>query len=142
MKTETIILSIHPRHVEKILTGEKKYEYRKRIPDGVRYIIVYATYPVKKIMALIEVESVLQNTPSFIWLMTKEYAGISHQFFLKYFENKTVSYAVKFKHVFKVEPSLPIDIFGYSNGPQSYIYLNWSLCNIKSILQIKEDNSL
>ena len=43
MKTETIILSIHPSHIEKILSGEKRYEYRKRIPTDIRHIVVYAT---------------------------------------------------------------------------------------------------
>ena len=54
MKTETIILSIHPSHIEKILSGEKQYEYRKRIPADIRHIVVYATAPIKKIVALIE----------------------------------------------------------------------------------------
>ena len=37
MKSKTIILSIHPRHVEKILSGEKRYEYRKQIPTDIDY---------------------------------------------------------------------------------------------------------
>ena len=63
MKTETIILSIHPRHIEKILSGEKLYEYRKRIPMNIRYIVVYATTPIKMIVAVIEVESIIKGTP-------------------------------------------------------------------------------
>lgn len=136
MKTETIILSIHPRHVNKILTGEKLYEYRKRIPKEIRFIVVYATYPVRKIMALIEVDKILSDRPSTIWQMTSEFAGISQEFFFKYFEDKDISYAIKFKNIFKVEPALPIDILGYSNGPQSFIYLDIDPTEVKSLLHI------
>lgn len=136
MKTETIILSIHPRHVDKILTGEKLYEYRKRIPKEIRFIVVYATYPVRKIMALIEVDKILSDRPSTIWQMTSEFAGISQEFFFKYFEDKDISYAIKFKNIFKVEPALPIDILGYSNGPQSFIYLDIDPTEVKSLLHI------
>ena len=51
-KNKTIILSIHPKHIEKILSGEKRYEYRKRIPLDINYLIVYATAPTKKLLHL------------------------------------------------------------------------------------------
>lgn len=71
MKTETIILSIHPSHIEKILSGEKRYEYRKRIPTDIRYIVVYATAPIKMIVALIKIDSILKGTPESVWEKTK-----------------------------------------------------------------------
>ena len=52
MENKTIILSIHPKHIEKILSGEKRYEYRKRIPLDINYLIVYATAPPKKLLHL------------------------------------------------------------------------------------------
>ena len=67
MRTETIILSIHPSHIEKILSGEKLYEYRKRIPTDIRHIVVYATAPIKMIVALIEIDSILKGTPECVW---------------------------------------------------------------------------
>lgn len=33
--------------------------------------------------------------------VTSEFAGISQEFFLKYFENKDSSYAIKFKNIFQ-----------------------------------------
>ena len=72
MKTDTIILSIHPSHIEKILSGEKQYEYRKRIPMDIRYIVVYATAPIKMIVALIEIDSVIKGTPEAVWKKTKK----------------------------------------------------------------------
>ena len=49
-----VILSIKPKHVEKILSGEKQYEFRKQIfknPE-VENIFIYASSPVKKIVAV------------------------------------------------------------------------------------------
>ena len=85
MKTETIILSIHPSHIEKILSGEKRYEYRKRIPTDIRHIVVYATAPIKMIVALIEIDSILTGTPESVWKKTKKHAGVSKDFFILYF---------------------------------------------------------
>lgn len=80
MRTETIILSIHPSHIEKILSGEKRYEYRKRIPTDIRHIVVYATAPIKMIVALIEIDSILKGTPESVWKKTKKHAGVSKDF--------------------------------------------------------------
>lgn len=42
-----ILLSIKPRFVEQILNGEKRFEYRKRVPERhVNKIIIYNSSPV------------------------------------------------------------------------------------------------
>lgn len=56
MKTNTIILSIHPRHIEKILSGQKRYKYRKYIPTDIQHIVVYISAPIKAIVAFIDVD--------------------------------------------------------------------------------------
>lgn len=136
MKTETIILPIHPRHVEKILTGEKQYEYRKRIPDNLRFIIVYSTAPVSKITALIEVAEVIKGDPDTLWRITREHSGISNDFFEKYFADCNLSFAIKIKRVFKIKPEQPIDLLGVKKAPQSYIYIDKNIGELKSLLSI------
>ena len=108
MKTDTIILSIHPSHIEKILSGEKRYEYRKRIPTDIRYIVVYATAPIKMIVALIEIDSVIKGIPKEVWDKTKNYAGISQDFFMRYFSNHQDAYAIKIKAVHELLYPKPI----------------------------------
>ena len=61
MDKSTIILSIHPNHIEKIFSGEKMYEYRKYLPEGIKYIIVYATAPIKLVVAIIEIEKIIKG---------------------------------------------------------------------------------
>lgn len=121
MKSKTILLSIHPCFVEKIFSGEKKFEYRKRIPTDIRTIIVYATAPIKQIVAVIEVENVLQDTPMNIWKQTKEWSGLTYKF---YYNGKSVAYAIKFKNVYRLERPQSISIFKeVKSAPQSYMYI-------------------
>src|SRR5690554_6445974 len=78
LKMKTIILSIKPQYFEKILDGTKKYEYRTRIPKNNIYkIIIYSSYPVKKIIAEVGVLKVLKLTPEELWEATKDY-GINY----------------------------------------------------------------
>ncbi len=124
MRTETIILSIHPSHIEKILSGEKLYEYRKRIPTDIRHIVVYATAPIKMIVALIEIDTILKGAPEVVWSKTKNHAGIPEEIFINYFANHHDSYAIKFKTVSTLKEPKPLTCLGDNIcAPQSYTYL-------------------
>lgn len=136
MKTETIILSIHPRHIEKILSGEKLYEFRKRIPLEIRYIVIYATAPIKKIVAFIEIDKIIKDTPEIVWKKTKKHAGISEDYFLRYFKDKQVAYAVKVKRVTKLKDPVLLIRLNYNCAPQSYMYVNKHIDELKKLLCI------
>ena len=138
MKSKIIIISIHPCHIEKIFSGEKFYEYRKRIPLDTKYLIVYATAPIKKIVALIEVDHIIFGTPREIWDKTKNGAGISNKFFESYFTKKNIAYAIKFKNIFKLENPKFITILNKNmHPPQSYMYAKESLNIIHNKLESK-----
>lgn len=131
MKSDTIIISIHPVFVEKILSGEKKYEFRKHFPAGVRYMLVYTTSPVKKITALIEIESVLKGSPSNIWRRTRKDAGVTKSFFDTYFKDKMNAYAIKIDRIIKLgKPLLTTDLKDMKSAPQSYVYLKEPINNV------------
>ena len=74
---DTIIISIKPKYVEKIFSGEKKYEFRKSFPDGVKVMLIYATAPVKKIVGIAFVEKVLRGRKEELWEKTNLQGGIS-----------------------------------------------------------------
>lgn len=137
MKSKIIILSIHPHHIKKILSGQKRYEYRKRIPLDIQYIIVYASAPIKEIVALIEVESILTGTPKEIWIQTKDYSGISKKFFMDYFRNKQTSYAIKFKAIHKLPvPKSITELDGVAYAPQAYKYIHVSISKLQNELNV------
>ena len=60
-----ILLSINPEYVEKILLGQKKYEYRKVKPSrkDIDKMIIYSTAPVKMIVAEVYIEDIIIERP-------------------------------------------------------------------------------
>lgn len=135
MKSKTILLSIHPCYVEKIFSGEKMFEYRKNIPTDISHIIIYATVPVKNIVALVEVDSVLKGSPQEIWEKTKNNSGITKDFFMSYFNQKRDAYAIHFKDVHKLSEPKSIHILDdIEVAPQSYRYIRESLNDLNGKL--------
>lgn len=78
-----ILLSIKPKYVEKIVSGEKKYEFRKTIfkREQVDTIVVYSSGKVGKLIGEIKFKTILSDTPLNIWNKTKEEAGLSKEDF-------------------------------------------------------------
>ncbi|MBQ0063490.1 MAG: ASCH domain-containing protein [Prevotella sp.] len=131
MKSKTIILSIHPCHIEKIFSGEKLYEYRKIVPSDIQNIVVYATSPIKKIVAIIEVDKVLTDTPESIWKQTSKHSGVTKEFFMSYFREKEKANAIKIKRFFKLKEPKLLSFVGIKYAPQSFTYIHDSYNVIK-----------
>ena len=83
-----ILLSINPEHVENILKGIKKYEYRKiACRRSVDKIIIYSTTPIKKVVGEAEVIDILQKEKDELWHETENESGITKIFFDEYYRN-------------------------------------------------------
>lgn len=121
-----VLFSIKPQHVEKIFSGEKKYEYRKAIyrRSDVDTIVVYCTMPVGKIVGELKVESIIKDSPSNLWNETKNYSGVNEEFFYDYFKNKDLGYAIKIRSVKLYDtPVDPNEQFKNFFAPQSFRYI-------------------
>ena len=87
-----ILISINPEHVRNIISGKKKYEYRKiAAKQDISAIIIYETVPTKRVVAEAEILAVLELPPEELWQQTKEYSGITKKFFDQYFEKREVA---------------------------------------------------
>lgn len=51
--------------------------------------------PIKKIVGEAEIVEALSLDPNSLWERTKDYSGISKEFFDEYFKNRSVAYAYK-----------------------------------------------
>lgn len=120
-----VLLSIKPEFVQKIIKGEKKFEYRKKIfKQPVDTVIVYSTLPVGKIVGEFQIESILSDSPNKLWKETHKFSGITKIFFDQYFENKDLGYAIQFKEFKKYpEPLNLSDLKENLSAPQSFVYL-------------------
>ena len=125
MSMSRMLLSIKPEHVANIISGIKRYEFRKvRCRDNISSIIIYATSPVMRVIGEVEILDVIEDIPKIVWNKTADYAGISSIFFNKYYEgkNKAVAYRLGKVNVYK-EPRL-LNEYGVKAAPQSFIYLS------------------
>lgn len=120
-------MSIKPEFVKKIFSGEKKFEYRKSvfINPEVDTVLIYATKPCGKVVGEFTINKILCNTPEKIWENTREFSGISEEFFDKYFQGREKAYAIEIADVIQYEYSLSLQEFDkrIKAPPQSFIYL-------------------
>lgn len=119
-----ILLSINPEYVERILNGTKKFEYRTKVAKrDIKAILIYCTYPTKKVVAQVKIKSILSDSPENLWKMTKEFSGISKEFFDRYFKNREVAYAYELGDVIEYKKPKLLEDFGIHYAPQSFIYV-------------------
>lgn len=119
-----MLLSINPEHVENILSGEKKYEFRKvKCTREIDKIVIYSTYPVKKVIGEVDVEEILFDTIDKIWNITSEFSGITKDFYDTYYKNKEKAVAFKLGKIKKYKKALTLEDLGVKCAPQSYMYI-------------------
>ena len=121
-----ILISIKPEYVNEILSGRKKYEYRKvkAKKDNVDKMIVYATAPIMKVVAEIEILNILEDSPDLIWEYTKKYSGITKSFYDKYYKNKDTAVAYQLGRIEEYDVPKELSELGISYSPQSFIYID------------------
>lgn len=119
-----ILLSINPNHVENILNGTKRYEFRKKVcKRHVDKILIYSTTPIMKVVGEAEVEEVLVDNPEAIWKKTKTKSGIDKKFFDQYYKNRDQAVAYKLRNVIKYRQPKELKEYGVSSAPQSFRYI-------------------
>ena len=118
------LLSIHPEYVERIKTGQKRYEYRRiAFRRAVDRIIIYATHPYSCIVGEAKVFCVLQDSKEKVWEKTHLYAGIKKEAYLNYFKGRETAFAYGITD-FRIYPERKkLQDIGLSRAPQSFYYL-------------------
>lgn len=120
-----VLLSIKPEYAFKIFDGTKKFEFRKVIfkNPNIKTVVVYASSPVQQVIGEFEIEEIFSFTPDDIWRMTKNFSGISKDFFFEYFADRDIAHAIKIKKTKKYRKPLCIREDFNAVPPQSYMYL-------------------
>ena len=120
-----ILISINPEHVENIINLTKRYEYRTKVAKkDIDSLIVYSTFPEKKVVAEVEIIEVLSYDPNTLWELTSSESSISKKYFDQYFNGREIAHAYKLGKVKVFENPKTLLDFGVKFAPQSYIYLS------------------
>ena len=120
-------MSIKPEYVEKIFTGEKKFEYRKSIfsKKNIKTVVIYSTMPVGKVVGEFEIGEILSAHPSEIWVITKEFSGVNEGFYHQYFKDRDLAHAIQIRNIVVYNRAKTLNEVVVSNvAPQSFCYLD------------------
>lgn len=118
-----VLLSIKPEFVEKIITGEKKFEFRRKIfKKDVESVIIYTSSPWQVVVGEFLIDDIIESELNLLWEITHKYSGIEEDFFWEYFKGKKCGYAIKIGELKLYDSYRKIDKFGVT-PPQSYIYV-------------------
>jgi predicted transcriptional regulator len=120
-----VLLSIKPEFADKIFNGTKKYEYRRSVfkNTNIKTVVVYASSPVQKVIGEFDIETILNDTLEKLWEDTKQFSGITKDFFLSYFSDKQDGYAIQIKKTRKYKKPLCIREDFNAFPPQSFMYI-------------------
>ena len=123
-----VMLSIRPEFVARILSGEKTYEYRRRIfrRTDVDRLVIYSTSPQSAVVGEATIDYVLEASPKVLWDQTHASGGIEKGAFMKYFYDTDTGYAIKLKNVVQLETPQALSEYAPSikRPPQSFAYLD------------------
>lgn len=120
-----VLMSIHPRHAEKLLAGTKRVELRKTaFADDVSRVVVYATAPTKAVVGWLEVEAVEEHSPTRVWALFGAITGISRREFREYYKGRRRAVAIRVRDPQRLEVPVALHELGDDLcAPQSYRYL-------------------
>lgn len=121
------LISIRPCFVEKILSGEKRLEFRRRwAAEPVVTLVIYSSAPTQRIVAAVNVVGVTEGSPTALWELAKERGGgVTRQLIYDYFSGNKTGFAIELADVHEFEhPVDPKKVFKNFLAPQSFRYID------------------
>jgi type I restriction enzyme, S subunit len=125
-----VIMSIRPKYARLILSGAKRYEFRKCIFKNIHIekAYIYETSPTKKLVGIFDIGDIIRASPKDLWDKFGHLSGMNEAEFFNYFQDIQIGFAIEIKHLMILDS--PIDprvkISGFT-PPQSFCYLKYSL---------------
>lgn len=120
-----ILLSIKPEFATKIFEGSKKFEFRRSVfkNKNVKSVVVYASAPISRVIGEFDIENVIRLNLEDLWIETKDFAGISKEYYDLYFSGKKEGFAIKVKNPRLFDKSLNLKEKYGMTPPQSFAYI-------------------
>lgn len=133
---DAVILSIKPKYIKLILSGEKEYEFRKVIPrKSSEYFLIHVSKPISTIKYIFKMESP-KIKPDIL-------EGNSYGVELFNSSHSDYKFAYKISKIYEILEPISYEIlkskYNYS-APQNFIYLGKfpNLLNLYKDLDLKE----
>ena len=125
LEGQNILLSIKPIYSERIFSGKKMVEFRKKIPrNSFKYVYVYESSPTRRIVGQFTVNNIIKGRPADLLGKYGELIGMKWDDYFMYSSNRFEIYAIEITDVMPYNP--PIDPFRINPNfkpPQNYCYV-------------------
>lgn len=144
-----LLISVKPYWAEQIANGQKLWELRKLPPrEGVKNVIIYATAPYSKIVAIAPLIAVVKGTPFQIWdknIRLGNVACITNKAFWEYYgedRGKAVALVLMQVQPLNILLAKIKELKPRFHPPQSYVYLRdedelAKACRLDSNIQVE-----
>lgn len=122
MKQTDVIISIRHQYAEKIYSGEKLYEFRKRWPNifiNTRCWI-YEPLPIGKVTGFFIYGGCIREEKGKVWVHCKKDAGITWEGFMQYYSRDFYANAWIVLKAYRC-PAFDLKNIGINRAPQSYV---------------------
>ena len=119
-----MLLSIKPEYVNKIISGQKKYEFRKfHCHEGIDTIVIYETAPTKKVVGEVALLGIIEGDVEYVWRKTRDFGGILEKDYKAYYEGRKVAIAYQLGKVTLYDEPMELKDLGLDYVPQSFAYI-------------------
>ncbi|WP_420451786.1 transcriptional regulator [Ilumatobacter sp.] len=129
MTLPTVLMSVRSPHVERLLSGEKTVELRRRrwrVPDG-SSVLLYGSRKERAIVGSLVVKATTDGSPTAIWNAHGRASGLTRSEFRRYFDGAENAVAIEVCDVRSLEDPLTLDELRRRNPrfhvPQSYRFV-------------------
>lgn len=123
-----VVLSIRPSYSNKILSGKKTVELRRRFPVAAPHgtlAYIYSTSPIQAIVACASISKIHKLPLDQLWKNFRQSASITKSNFYDYFQGLENGFAIEFSCVHPLSRPLPLEElrerFSFA-PPQSFLY--------------------
>jgi predicted transcriptional regulator len=110
LDTTDILISVEKRYVNRMLSGQKRVELRRRairVVPGTR-VWIYSKVPHGNVEAVAIVENVVHASPTRIWRDYGHCTGITRSEFDRYFQGSKTACAIILRQIRRITPVLAL----------------------------------
>lgn len=123
-----LFISVRPEFAERIITKQKKIELRKVRPNVSPgdSIIIYASAPVKSVLAIARIKSIHEYSPDEMWMRYNPVLGIDKCRYDKYYQGQERAIGIEMESVKAISPitlNQLKSIYPFFQPPQIYRYI-------------------
>ena len=124
-----LFISVKPEFAGKILSNSKTIELRKYKPNILigDYIIIYASSPMKTVVAFAVIKNIIKTTPQMMWKNFSQSLGIDKERYDNYYSGSLNAIGIEFDEITKIDPVHLSDLKNIDpqfQPPQLYRYIS------------------